>query len=118
MGQTDKTKKTERNERHSAAWGKRVSLMMLLAAGMAFGQQSNVRGSQERAFSDALSPEVTHLINRWGANSAQPLKVIVQYKHAPKVASWTRAQNLGGRMSHNLRMINSMAYTVPAGRLG
>ena len=28
-----------RGERHSAAWGKRLSLMLLLATGMAFGQR-------------------------------------------------------------------------------
>jgi hypothetical protein len=40
MQQTKKSPKPEgRGERHSAAWGKRLSLVLLLATGMAFGQR-------------------------------------------------------------------------------
>jgi hypothetical protein len=121
MGRTAKSQKLERNERHSAAWGKRLSRMLVLSAlvlatGMAFGQQSKAY-PQERVFSKALSPEVTHLINHFGATSSQQLRVIVQYKHAPQAAHWAKVQGMGGRMGSNLHLINSTAYSMPANRL-
>lgn len=116
MERTGKTGKPERNERHSAAWGKRVILilMLLLATGTAFGQQANARMQQQgRAFSGPLSPEVGALINRFGTGSNRQVRVIVQYKQAPRSAALARMQSLGGRMSHNLRLVNAMAYSVP-----
>jgi hypothetical protein len=41
MGQSVKPQKTGRNERHSAAWGKRLGMMLVLTTGLAFGQSSN-----------------------------------------------------------------------------
>ena len=39
MDRTQKPQKMKRGERHSAAWGKRVTMVVLLATGMAFGQR-------------------------------------------------------------------------------
>ena len=104
-----------RTERHSAAWGKRLSAVLLLATGMAYGQAMNAN-SQHAHFS-GLAPELTQLKNRLGATSSQQVKVIVQYKTAPKAAAEARVQGFGGRLSNRLDLIKSRAYSVPVSAL-
>ena len=47
MRGTQKPKKTGRGERHSAAWGKRLAIVLALTTGMAFGQGWNNLASNE-----------------------------------------------------------------------
>jgi len=77
----------KRNERHSAAWGKRLSLAVLLLSGTVFGQPNaaSLRGMKA---SDRLDPEVTKIMSRFAARPSQQVKVIVQYKQAPKTAAF------------------------------
>jgi len=106
-----------RGERHSAAWGKRLSLglVLFLCAGLGFGQKSTeIRPSK---FGGPLAPEVRGLMDRFSALPNQQVKVIVQYKQTPSQGALSRAQNLGGRPSHHLHMIKGVALTVPAGSL-
>jgi serine protease AprX len=106
----------KRNERHSAAWGKHLSLAVLLLAGTVFGQQNAARLRGMRA-SDRLDPEVTKIMSRYAARPSQQVKVIVQYKQAPKTAAFSRVQNMGGRVGHHLGLLRGAAFTVPAGSL-
>src|SRR5215469_16261717 len=112
------TKRQGRGERHSAAWGKRLSLgMMLLACtGLGFGQKSTLEARPSK-FNGPLAPEVHQLMNRFSALPSQQVRVIVQYKQTPSQGALSRAQNLGGRPSHHLHMIKGVALTVPAGSL-
>src|SRR5215471_17383676 len=116
MMRTLKARKTSRNERHSAAWGKRVALMLVLALGVAQGQRSNTIRTQSKV-ARTMSHEVEHEFNRWGVHSNRDVQVIVQYKQTPRTASLLRAQGMGARLSNHLGMINGRAFHVPAGRL-
>src|ERR1700751_979078 len=88
------------HERHSAAWGKRLSLAVLLLTSAMFGQQNRVSAGKMAA--GKLHPEVARIMNRFAAHPTQQVKVIVQYKQAPKSAALGRVQTLGGRMGHHL----------------
>jgi len=114
MRRTLKPPKTSRNERHSAAWGKRVALMLVLALGVAQGQRSNTIRTQKVS---RMSPEVQQEFNRWGVHSNRQIGVIVQYKQTPQSASLLRAQGMGALLSHHLGMINGRAFHVPASKL-
>src|ERR1051326_8641584 len=106
MANRQKFKKTVgRSERHSAAWGKRLSLALLLATGMAYGQSLNANHQRWGAFS-RFSPEVNNLSSRLSATSTAKVNVIVQYKQNPQAASEARVQSFGGRLSGRLDMIH------------
>jgi serine protease AprX len=53
-------------------------------------------------------------MNLRGTASNQTVKVIVQYKQAPKSSAMARVQNLGGRISNHLGLVNGAALAVPA----
>ena len=67
--------------------------------------------------SDRFDPEVTRIMSRFAARPSQQVKVIVQYKQAPKTAAFSRVQNMGGRVGHHLGLVRGAAFTVPAGSL-
>jgi serine protease AprX len=115
MKQTEKSAKpTSRGERHSAAWGKRLSMTLLLVTSLAFGQKENADSARPFKNSATLAPEITQLMNRLGPNSNQPVKIIVQYKQAPQSAALARVQTLGGHLSSRLSVVNGAAFTVSA----
>src|SRR5215469_18066650 len=98
MMTTQKKRPTGRNERHSAAWGKRLSTFMVvvLATGMAFGQRwstPNANGRYSR-----IAPELSGLLSKakQGSAHAQTVKVIVQYKTTPTAAHYSTMQGRGG----------------------
>ena len=64
-----------------------------------------------------LHPEVAQIMNRFAAHPSQPVKVIVQYRQAPKTTAFSRVQNLGGKIGHHLNLVRGAAFTVPAGSL-
>jgi serine protease AprX len=96
-------KPIERGERHSAAWGKRVSLMLLLATGMSFGQSR-------------LAPEFSGFFSKDKKDSAddEKVKVIVQYKQLPSSANYSAMQGRGAHLNAKLHGINAAAFTIPA----
>ena len=95
MMRCQKSPKPEsRNERHSATWGKRVSIVLLLLTRMAFGQHA---GELAQVSARNLDPEVTRWVGRHAASDT--LRVIVQYKHAPLAATESRLQGHGARLS-------------------
>ena len=110
-----------RGERHSAAWGKRLSLVLLLATGMAFGQRWNNRTVSEvpRTESSRIAPELGRLLAqaRQGSAHGQTVKVIVQYRHVPTAAHYAAMQDRGGRLHVKLHMIKSAAFTIPVSAL-
>src|ERR1700704_4000000 len=118
MVRTRKKKPAGRNERHSAAWGKRLGvLVLLLVTEVAFAQRWN-RSSDSDGIRTRLSPELTRLVRRTGhASPLQTVKVIVQYRRAPVRAHFSRMQNVGGRLHAQLHLIRSAAFTIPVSAL-
>jgi serine protease AprX len=121
-----------RGERHSAAWGKRLrlSFVLLLASGMAFGQGWNHGSPNNNNPVSAqvwakFSPEVAALVvqsqtqsqSRAMLSKNQDVKLIVQYKQAPKTAEISRAQSLGAKVSRTLNVVKGLAMTIPASSL-
>src|SRR5208282_2119963 len=97
-----------RGERHSAAWGKRLTMVLLLATGMAFGQRS-IEG--DAMPSSRIAPELSELLAkaRQGSAGSQTVKVIVQYRQVPSTTNYATMQGLGGRLHTKLHMIKGAA---------
>lgn len=107
--------KPRRQERHSAAWGKRVSLAVLLATGMALGSPSarqNVRPSN-------IAPELSGLLAKakQGSADGKTIRVIVQFKHIPSSAQYSTMKCRGARLHARLHMIRGAAFTLPVSAL-
>jgi len=112
---TSKRRPADRNERHSAAWGKRLSavLTVVLATGMAFGQRWNSPTATGR-FS-RMAPELSDLLTKAkrGTSANQTVRVIVQYKQTPTSTHYSTMQGRGGRLHAKLHMIKGAAFTIP-----
>jgi len=108
-----------RGERHSAAWGKRLSavLVLVLATGMAFGQRFSNPTANGR-FS-RISPELSGLLSKakQGSAKAQTVRVIVQYKQVPTTTHYSTMQGRGARLHSKLHMIKGAAFTIPVSAL-
>src|ERR1700722_15787207 len=122
MEHTTKTKKLKgRGERHSAAWGKRLSLVLLLATGMAFGQRGNnpTASDTNGRFSSRIAPELSGFLAKahQGTAKGQTVKVIVQYKQVPTAAHYATMQGRGGRLHSKLHLIKGAAFTIPVSAL-
>src|SRR5579863_10141015 len=109
------SKRRGRGERHSAAWGKRLSMVLVLTAGMAFGQRSN----DQMAAHSRIAPELSGLLARahQGSAQGQTVKVIVQYRQVPTAAHYGMMQSRGGRLNAKLHMIKGAAFTIPVSAL-
>jgi serine protease AprX len=119
MIRTQKPPKPSRNERHSAAWGKRLAFTLLLTTGMAFGQRWNsVAGSENGHFS-RMAPELSGMLAnaKQGSARGQTVRVIVQYNSVPTSAHYAAMQNRGGRLQSRLHMIKGAAFTIPVSAL-
>ncbi|HVN18160.1 MAG TPA: hypothetical protein VMU05_05285, partial [Dongiaceae bacterium] len=118
MVTTQKKRPAGRDERHSAAWGKRLSavLFVVLATGMAFGQRFD-RASTGR-FS-RIAPELSGLLSnaKRGTTKGQTVRVIVQYKQRPTSAHYAAMNGRGARLHTKLHMINAAAFTIPVSAL-
>src|SRR5271169_2482074 len=121
MKSTRKLKPAKRGERHSAAWGKRLSMVLFLATGMAFGQRwTNATASESgMSASSRIAPELSHLLARAQQGSAQnqTVRVIVQYRQVPTAAHYSAMQARGGRLHAQLHMIKGAAFTIPVSAL-
>jgi serine protease AprX len=116
MVHTQKLRKPPgREQRHSAAWGKRLSMTLLLATGMAFGQ----RVTNEPARNGRIADELSGLLAKanQGSTKGQTVKVIVQYKQVPTAAHYATMQNRGGFLHSKLHMIKGAAFTIPVSAL-
>src|SRR5208283_5515684 len=116
MSPKEEAKKQKRGERHSAAWGKRVSLLVLvLAAEAALAQNWTGEGRPVEKFAPDLAPMVERA--HQGAAANETVRVIVQYKSVPQAAHEGRLQQMGARLGHRLGMVNALAATIPASAL-
>ena len=108
-----------RGERHSAAWGKRLGLMLLLATGMAFGQRWNNPTANETGRFSRMAPELSELLAKahQGTGKSQTVRVIVQYKQAPLASHYATMQGRGGRLHAKLHMIKGASFTIPVSAL-
>src|SRR5258706_5289911 len=117
MEQTRKTRKSAgRGERHSAAWGKRLStLLLLLIAQTAFAEH----GHAARRTCGQFAPELAAVAAQARPHTAasQTIRVIVQYKQAPLSEQVSRMQRLGGRVSTRLSLVKGIALTIPVSAL-
>src|ERR1700722_2660405 len=120
MIRTLKPKKAGRGQRHSAAWGKRLSIVLLLATGMAFGQRwTGPLANETGRFSGRIAPELAGLLSRakQGTIKGQTVKVIVQYRQVPTAAHYATMQGRGARLQSRLHMIKAAAFTIPVSAL-
>src|SRR5215469_14347292 len=118
MVRTQKLRKPlERNERHSAAWGKRLGLVLLLASSVAFGQVR--RDAAETGRFSRISPELSGMLAqaKRGVGRGQTVKVIVQYKQVPRASHYATMQSRGGRLHVKLHMIRAASFTIPVSAL-
>ena len=108
-------KPTGREERHSAAWGKRLTMTLLLATGMAFGQGP----ANQPANSGRIASELSGFLAKakHGSAKGQTVKVIVQYRQVPTAAHYATMQGRGGRLQSKLHMIKGAAFTIPVSAL-
>jgi len=104
----------ERNERHSAAWGKRLGMFVLLGTSMAFGQWTKNAGRFSR-----MSPELSGWLSqaKQGKANGKTVRVIVQYKQVPTAAHYATMAGRGGRLHNKLHSIKGAAFTIPASAL-
>jgi serine protease AprX len=105
MGRTQKLKKPGRGERHSAAWGKRwsVVLALTLATGIALAQTA----PKAHVASDLAS------LYAGGFGKAQTVNVIVQYHQVPTSAHYAKMAARGGHLHAKLHMIKGAAFAIP-----
>src|ERR1700719_2589115 len=112
MSQKFKPKSPDRGQRHSAAWGKRLStLLLILITEVAFAGDGKPVGK----FGPDLAPVVVRA--HQGKTGTQTVDVIVQYKDAPRSKQEGRVHGLGARLNHRLGMVKAIALTIPASAL-
>jgi hypothetical protein len=105
-----RAQRSKGSERHSAAWGKRLSLvLLLLLMGVAYS-----RASDDDDGSGKLSAEVKRAMRH---HSKNPVNVIVQYNQIASDGALSRVQGLGGHLSNRLDMVKGAAFSVPASAL-
>jgi DNA-binding transcriptional regulator YdaS (Cro superfamily) len=103
MLRTEKAnKRTERRgERHSAAWGKRLTAALLVLVAEAAFAQTTTGGRPK--FAPDLASKVERA--RQGvARTNEYVDVIVQYRQAPQSEQEGRVQRMGARLNHRLGM--------------
>jgi serine protease AprX len=114
MSQTLKPKSPSRGQRHSAAWGKRLSmLLVLLVAEAAFAQGE---GKMIGKFAPDIAPVLARA--HQGKTAANEMvTVIVQYKQVPQAEQEGKVQRLGARLNHRLGVVKGIALTIPVSAL-
>ena len=91
----------KRNQCQTAAWGKRFLMLcaVILSASLAF----------------AGSPKMSKDLE--GNNASDQVDVIVQFKQAPTARHHQKVLSRGGTLKHELGLVKSGAYTMPASAL-
>src|SRR3984885_16082504 len=115
MSETLKPKSPGRSERHSAAWGKRLSMLLLLLLTESAFAQNLEGGRQVGKFAPALAPTVARAHR--GAAPSEKVNVIVQYKQVPQTEQEGRVQRMGARLNHRLHSVKGIALTIPVNSL-
>ncbi len=106
-------KPVSRNERHSAAWGKRLSFMLALALFVPFGL------SLDASASSRIASELSGLLEqaKQGSANGETVKVIVQYQQVPTAAHYAAMKQRGGHLNAKLHLIKGAAFTIPVSAL-
>jgi hypothetical protein len=91
----------KRNQCQSAAWGKRFLMLctVILSASLAFAGSRKMAKDLE------------------GKNPSDQVDVIVQFTQAPTARHHQKVFNRGGQLRHELGLVKSGAYSLPAGAL-
>src|SRR3982075_194935 len=107
-----------RGERHSAAWGKRFSVLVLvLVAEIAFAQPWNNQGANGRVF-QKIAPEVANLSARNNATGKDQLvKVIGEFKQTPRARHFAMMQSHGAQLHRRLSVVRAASFFILASRL-
>lgn len=103
-----------RNERHSAAWGKRFTFLAVVAAVLAFGQPNAVAAAPSRIASE-LSGFLAKA--KQGTAKNETIKVIVQYRVVPTAAHYATMSQRGGHLNAKLHLVKAAAFTIPVSAL-
>jgi serine protease AprX len=113
MVRTEKPRKSGRGARHSAAWGKRLSLVLLMATGMAFGQF----GAGNSSTMSKIAPDLAQMVSAnprfSGFQPNSSVNVIIQYQTMPKAEEISKIQKLGGKVWSELKLVNGAAISIP-----
>ncbi len=105
MLQKRKRHKPGRGERHSAAWGKRLGILLLvLVTEASFAQRWTLK----------VAPDLTEVArHQQTSTKPQTVRVIVQYRQNPTTVHFVRMQNVGGHLHAKLQLIRSAVFTIP-----
>src|SRR5258708_32340140 len=110
MSQKFKPKNPDRGQRRSAAWGKRLSmLLVLLVAQVAFATQGD--GKPVGKFASDLAPVLARA--HQGKAGVQTGKVIVQYEKVPQARQENQMLGLGAHLNHPLGTGKALALSIP-----
>ena len=116
MLRTVESKSPNRGQRHSAAWGKRLGvLMLLLIAETAFAQFGVRLQRPQSKFAPDVAPFLAQ--SRGVISRNKTVKLIVQYKGAPQSEHMVQARKLGASATTKLTAVNGLAMTIPASSL-
>ena len=114
--QTRKPKSPNRGQRHSAAWGKRLSMLLLLVlAEAAFAQVWEGNGKPVGKFAPDLAGAVARAHEGRAGN--ETARLIVQYKQLPQSEQEGRVQRLGAHLNQRLGLVKGIALTIPVSAL-
>jgi serine protease AprX len=106
---------SNRGQRHSAAWGKRLGMLLLAIAETAFAGNGNSAPASHDKFASDLAPLVAQA--QLGSAGNQTVKVIVQYAGVPQREQMARVQNLGAHVNSTLNLIRAFSLTIPVSAL-
>src|ERR1700691_3143593 len=110
MLHTLKTKSPGRNQLRSAAWGKRLSLLLVLVAGTAFAQNWEGNGKMFGKFAPDLAPVAARAQS---AAASETVQVIVQYSQVHQSEQEGRALGMGARLNRRIHVVKSIVLTIP-----
>src|SRR5271154_7365578 len=117
MSQRLKSESPNRGQRHSAAWGKRLKmLVLLLVAEAVFAQDWTAASRPAGKFASDLAPAVEKA-HQGTAAANETVRIIVQYRHSPQAEQEGRVQRLGARLNHRLSVVKGIALTISIGAL-
>jgi subtilisin family serine protease len=112
-----KPKSSARGQRHSAAWGKRLGMLLLIVvAEAAFAAVAEGDGKLVGKFAPDLTPTLARA-HQGLAAANETVQVIVQYKQVPQAEQESKVQRLGARLNHRLGMVKGIALTIPVSAL-
>src|SRR6516165_12729575 len=85
---------------NAAAWGKHLTVVLLLATHLAFGQRwDNLNAKQTGRFAK-IAPDLEGMLAqaKHGSINGQTVKVIVQYKQVPTASHYATMNGRGARL--------------------